>query len=89
MVVSQQNNNFAEVLRDLKAQELPSIEFIIIDNASNYRNNVKPNIRYGEKMPEDYCMYHAKELTSRRVHHSTKPRLRVIRHYDCYKPGKI
>lgn len=64
MVVSQQNNNFAEVLRDLRAQDLPSIEFIIIDNASNYRNNVKPNIRYGEKMPDDYCMYHAKELTT-------------------------
>lgn len=64
MIVSQQNNTFAEVLRELRAQELPSIEFIIIDNASNYRNNVKPNIRYGEKMPDDYCLYHAKELTT-------------------------
>ena len=64
MVASGQNNSFAEVLRELRAQDLPSVEFIIVDNASNYRNNVRPNIRYGEKMPDDFCAYHAKELTT-------------------------
>lgn len=64
MIVSELNNNFAEVIRAIKDQKLPSIEFIIIDNAAGFRNNVKPNIRYGEKMPQDFCEYHAKELTT-------------------------
>lgn len=64
MIVSTINNNFAEVLRDIRSQNLPLIEYIIIDNAAGFRNNVKPNIRYGEQMPIDYCKYHAKELTT-------------------------
>lgn len=64
MIVSELNNNFADVVRDIKAQNLPSYEIIIIDNAAGFRNNVKPDIRYGTKMPKDYCEYHAKELTS-------------------------
>ena len=64
MIVSALNNNFAEVIRNLKAQEYPLIEFIIIDNGAGFRNNVKPNIRYGSKMDLDFCEYHAKELCS-------------------------
>jgi len=64
MIVSELNNNFADVIRDLKSQDYPLIEFIIIDNAAGFRNNVKPNIRYGQKMPIDFCEYHAKELCS-------------------------
>ena len=62
MIVSALNNNFAEVIRKLKAQEYPLIEFIIIDNGAGFRNNVKPNIRYGTKMDIGFCEYHAKEL---------------------------
>ena len=64
MIVSALNNKFAEVIRKLKAQEYPSIEFIIIDNGAGFRNNVKPNIRYGSRMELDFCEYHAKELCS-------------------------
>lgn len=64
MIVSALNNTFAEVIRNLKAQEYPLIEFIIIDNGAGFRNNVKPNIRYGSKMELDFCEYHAKELCS-------------------------
>jgi len=64
MIVSTITNTFADVIRGLKAQDMPSIEFIIVDNAASFRNNVKPQIRYGEKMPKDFCEYHAKELTS-------------------------
>ncbi len=64
MIVSSLNNNFADVVRDIRAQNLPSLEIIIIDNAAGFRNNVKPDIRYGAQMPLDYCEYHAKELTT-------------------------
>lgn len=64
MIISALNNTFAEVIRKLKAQEYPLIEFIIIDNGAGFRNNVKPNIRYGSKMEIDFCEYHAKELCS-------------------------
>ena len=64
MIVSNATNKFADTLRELRAQNVASIEYIIIDNAAGFRNNVKPNIRYGEKMPIDYCEYHAKELTT-------------------------
>lgn len=64
MIISALNNNFAEVIRKLKAQEYPLIEFIIIDNGAGFRNNVKPNIRYGTKMDIGFCEYHAKELCS-------------------------
>ncbi len=64
MIVSNVNTAFAEVIRELKAQNVQSLEVIIIDNAAGFRNNVKPNIRYGEKMPLDFCEYHAKELTT-------------------------
>ena len=55
MIVSALNNNFADVLRNIRSQNLPLIEYIIIDNAAGFRNNVKPNIRYGERMPIDFC----------------------------------
>lgn len=64
MIVSSLNNNFAEVIREIRAQNLPSLEIIIIDNAAGFRNNVKPDIRYGSQMPLDYCEYNAKELTT-------------------------
>ena len=64
MIVSALNNNFADVLRNIRSQNLPLIEYIIIDNAAGFRNNVKPNIRYGERMPIDFCEYHAKELST-------------------------
>lgn len=64
MIVSALTNNFAEVLRNIRSQNLPLIEYIIIDNAAGFRNNVKPNIRYGEKMSLEFCEYHAKELTT-------------------------
>lgn len=64
MIVSSLNNTFAEVIRNLKAQDYPLIEFIIIDNGAGFRNNVKPNIRYGSKMNVKFCEYHAKELCS-------------------------
>ena len=64
MIVSENNNKFAETLRAIRAQNVGSIEYIIIDNAAGFRNNVKPNIRYGEKMSEDICIEHAKELCS-------------------------
>lgn len=64
MIVSALNNNFAEVLRDIRSQNLALIEYIIIDNAAGFRNNVKPNIRYGERMPIEFCEYHAKEIST-------------------------
>ena len=64
MIVSALNNNFADVLRNIRSQNLPLIEYIIIDNAAGFRNNVKPNIRYGERMPINFCEYHAKELST-------------------------
>jgi hypothetical protein len=64
MIVSALTNNFAEVLRNIRSQNLPLIEYIIIDNAASFRNNVKPNIRYGERMPLEFCEYHAKELST-------------------------
>lgn len=64
MVISEANEKFADTLRAIRNQKYQSIEFIIIDNAAGFRNNVKPNIKYGEKMPYDFCVYHAKELTT-------------------------
>jgi hypothetical protein len=62
MIVSECNNKFADTLRAIRHQKLPSIEYIIIDNAAGFRNNVKANIKYSDKMPYDFCVYHAKEL---------------------------
>jgi hypothetical protein len=64
MIVSSLTNKFAEVLRDIRSQNIPLIEYIIIDNAAGFRNNVKPNIRYGEKMPLDFCEYHGREMST-------------------------
>ena len=64
MIISNINTTFPDVLRDLRSQNIGLIEFIIIDNAAGFRNNVKPSIRYGEQMPLDFCQYHAKELCS-------------------------
>jgi hypothetical protein len=64
MIVSALNNNFADVIRNIRSQNLPLIEYIIIDNAAGFRNNVKPNIRYGEKQSLEFCEYHGKEMSS-------------------------
>lgn len=64
MIISNINTTFPDVLRELRSQNIGLIEFIIIDNAAGFRNNVKPSIRYGEQMPLDFCQYHAKELCS-------------------------
>lgn len=62
MTISRINDTFSEVLKDIRSQNVGLIEFIIIDNAAGFRNNVKPNIRYGQRMPIDFCEYHAKEF---------------------------
>jgi hypothetical protein len=62
MTVSSLNNTFPEVLKDIRSQGLGLVEFIIIDNAAGFRNNVKPQIRYGQRMPIEFCEYHAKEF---------------------------
>lgn len=64
MIVSEKNNKFAETIKALKAQNVAAVEYIVVDNNAAYRNNIAPNIRYGEKMPEDFCIEHAKELCS-------------------------
>ena len=64
MTVSSLNNTFPDVLKDIRSQGVGLIEFIIIDNAAGFRNNVKPQIRYGQRMPIEFCEYHAKEFCS-------------------------
>lgn len=64
MTVSSLNNTFPDVLKDIRSQGIGLIEFIIIDNAAGFRNNVKPQIRYGQRMPIEFCEYHAKEFCS-------------------------
>lgn len=62
MIISQTNDNFPNVLKDIRAQNVGLIEYIIIDNNAGFRNNVKPVLRYGQKMPLEFCKYHAKEF---------------------------
>lgn len=64
VITGKESKKYADVLRELRAQEDASVEFIIVDNNCDYKNNVKPDIRYKDTMPEDFCIYHAKELSS-------------------------
>ena len=64
LIISQLNDTFFDVIRDVKAQNQGLYEFLVIDNGAGFRSNVKPAIRYGTKMPVEFCQYHAKEIST-------------------------
>ena len=64
LIISQLTDTFFDVIRDVKAQNQGLYEFLIIDNGAGFRSNVKPAIRYGTKMPIEFCQYHAKEIST-------------------------
>lgn len=64
LIISKLTDTFFDVIRDIKTQNQGLYEFILIDNAAGFRSNVKPSIRYGTKMPLEFCQYHAKEIST-------------------------
>ena len=64
LIISQLTDTFFDVIRDVKAQNQGLYEFLVIDNGAGFRSNVKPAIRYGTKMPVEFCKYHAKEIST-------------------------
>lgn len=64
LIISELTDTFFDVIRDIKTQNQGPYEFILIDNGAGFRSNVKPTIRYGVKMPVEFCQYHAKEIST-------------------------